>query len=36
MVGPTLRQVRTAHATDVAEALAEALQFKGPPIFLAP
>jgi hypothetical protein len=36
IVGPTLRHARAAHATDVAAGLAGALQFKAPPIFLAP
>jgi len=36
IVGPTLNQVRATHATDVAGAVADALQFKGPAIFLAP
>jgi len=36
IVGPTLNQVRAKRPTDVAEALARALQFEGPSIFLAP
>jgi hypothetical protein len=33
MLTPTLEQVRATHATAVAEVLADALQFKGPPSF---
>jgi len=36
IVGPILRPARAAHASDVAAALADTLQFKGPAIFLAP
>jgi hypothetical protein len=36
IVGPVVKHARAAHATDVAAALADMLQFKGPAIFLAP
>jgi len=36
IVGPILKHARAARANDVAAALADTLQFKGPAIFLAP